>query len=249
VQAVVRGQRLHLYAQPIRDLALNEVTRHEILLRVRGAGGVLEPPAGLLAAAERSDDILTVDRWVIDRSLALIGQGPQTSHFQINLSGRTVSAPGAAGYVVAALRRHEVDPRRITFEITESAAIASLTAAARFAADVAAAGCEVALDDFGTGFSSLTLIKELPVALVKIDGSFVTRLRETPADRVIVHAVARMCRSLGIRTAAEGVEDPESVALLREAGVDFAQGYAIGPPRPMPAPPGVTGAAPHRATG
>lgn len=249
VDSAVQGQRLHLYAQPIRDLALNEITRHEILLRVRGAGGLLEPPAGLLAAAERSDDILTVDRWVVDRSLALIGQGPQTSHFQINLSGRTVSAPGTAGFVVAALRRHDVDPRRITFEITESAAINNLTAAARFAKDVGAAGCEIALDDFGTGFSALALIKELPVDLVKIDGSFVTRLGEAPADRIIVRAVAQMCRSLGIRTGAEGVEDPETIGLLRQAGVDFAQGYAIGRPCPMPAPPNATDAGHDRATG
>ncbi|PRY25672.1 EAL domain-containing protein [Pseudosporangium ferrugineum] len=238
IDAAVRGGQLCLYAQPILDLALHEVTRHEILLRVRRPGRTApELPAAFLAAAERGDGIVTVDRWVIDRSLALIGQGPQTSQFQINISGRTLSHPGTAAYVLDALRRHDVDPRRITFEITESLVITNGTAAAEFAAAVTAVGCELALDDFGTGYSSLGVLRALPIGLLKIDGGFVAGLSGSPADRAIVSSLAGMSRALGVRTAAEAAEDPATVELLRDLGVDFAQGYAIGRPHPFAASP------------
>ncbi|MFI7601547.1 EAL domain-containing protein [Actinoplanes sp. NPDC049681] len=239
IGAVLRAGRLRLYAQPILDLALNAITRHEILLRTTDGRNRSESPVSFLAAAERGEDIVAVDRWVVDRSLALIGAGAQESHFQINVSGRTVSRPGLAAHVLDALARHRVDPRAVTFEITESTAIDNLTAAAEFAAAVRRRGCELALDDFGTGYSSLYLLKYLPIDLVKIDGDFIARLPGSEFDRIAVQAVVDMCRALGVRTAAERVEDPATVDLLRGMGVNFAQGYAIAHPRPLapsPAP-------------
>jgi len=236
VGAVLRANRLCLYAQPILDLTLNEVTRHEILLRVLDEAGRPQPPAAFLAMAERGEEIVAVDRWVVEHSLALIGRGPQTARYQINLSGRTLSSPGLADFVLRTLDRHEVDPRAITFEITESAAIDDLDAAATFAEAVRNRGCELALDDFGTGYSSLLILKRLPIDQVKIDGDFVAGLRESEFDRIAVGAVVAMCRALGIRTAAEFVGDAETIDLLRGIGVDFAQGYAIERPQPMPSP-------------
>ncbi|MEV8504674.1 EAL domain-containing protein [Actinoplanes sp. NPDC051475] len=233
VGGVLRAGRLRLYAQPILDLALNAVTRHEILLRTTDGRNQSESPASFLAAAELGEDIVAVDRWVVDRSLELIAQAGPGSHFQVNVSGRTVSRPGLAAHVLEALTRHRVDPRAVTFEITESTAVDNLTAAAEFAAAVRRRGCELALDDFGTGCSTLSLLKYLPIDLVKIDGDFVGRLGDSAFDRIAVQAIVDMCRSLGVRTAAERVEDPATVDLLRGMGVDFAQGYAIGHPHPM----------------
>jgi EAL domain-containing protein (putative c-di-GMP-specific phosphodiesterase class I)/GGDEF domain-containing protein/PAS domain-containing protein len=233
ITEVVGADRLRLYAQPILDLTLNEITRHEILVRVLDEAGRPQPPAAFLAVAERLDRIQLVDQWVIERSLALIGQGPQTVHHQINLSGRTLSRPGLADLVIATLDRYAVDPHTITFEITESAAIDNLAAAAEFAAGVRSRGCGLALDDFGTGHSSLLILKYLPIDLVKIDGDFITGLRGSPFDRIAVQHVVDMCRALGVRTAAEFAEDVETVSLLRDMGLDFAQGYALGRPQPM----------------
>ncbi|XVU28040.1 EAL domain-containing protein [Actinoplanes sp. CA-054009] len=233
IAAVVGADRLRLYAQPILDLALNEITRHEILVRVLDENGRPRPPAEFLAVAERLDGIVAVDQWVVEHSLALIGQGPQTSHHQINLSGRTLSRPGLAEFVIGALGRYGVDPHTITFEITESAAVDNLAAAAEFAAGVRSRGCGLALDDFGTGNSSLLLLKYLPIDLVKIDGDFVRGLRGSAFDRIAVQHVVHMCRELGVRTAAEFAEDAATVDLLRDMGLDFVQGYAVARPLPM----------------
>ncbi|MFF5075761.1 EAL domain-containing protein [Actinoplanes sp. NPDC000266] len=252
IAAVVAADRLRLYAQPILDLALNEITRHEILVRVLDENGRPQPPAAFLAVAERLNEIEAVDLWVVERSLALIGQGPQTSHHQINLSGRTLSRPGLAEFVIGAFGRYGVDPRTITFEITESAAVDNLAAAAEFAAGVRSRGCGLALDDFGTGHSSLLLLKYLPIDLVKIDGDFVTGLRGSAFDRIVVQHVVHMCRELGVRTAAEFAEDAATVDLLRDMGLDFAQGYAIARPMPMAkatAEPSAPPATAERATG
>ncbi|MET8147798.1 EAL domain-containing protein [Actinoplanes sp. NPDC049668] len=237
IAAMVGDDRLCLHAQAILDLTLNEITRHEVLVRVLDEHGRPELPAAFLAVAERFDQIGAVDRWVVEQSLALIGQGPQTSHHQINLSGRTLSRPGLAEFVIDALDRHGVDPRTITFEITESAAVDNLAAAAEFAAGVRSRGCGLALDDFGTGHSSLMLLKYLPIDLVKIDGVFVTGLRDSAFDRIAVRHVVQLCRELGVRTAAEFAEDAATVELLRDMGLDFAQGYAIARPLPMAATP------------
>lgn len=251
VGAAIRTNRLCLYAQPILDLALNEVTRHEILLRVLDEAGRPAPPAAFLAMAERGDEIVAVDRWVVEHSLALIGRGPQTARYQINLSGRTLSSPGLADFVLRAFDRYEVDPRAVTFEITESTVIDNLDAAAAFAEAVRSRGCELALDDFGTGYSSLLVLKLLPIDQVKIDGAFVAGLPRSELDRAVVGAVVAMCRALGIRTAAEFAEDPATIDLLREIGVDFAQGYAIERPQPMPTAIAAPAATPvlDRATG
>ncbi len=232
-----QSARLRLWAQPILDLTRNEITRAEILLRVLGPDGQPQPPVAYLEAAGRSGSILDVDRWVVDRGLALIGQGPQTVRHQINLSGRAVSEPDFADWTLRALDRHGVSGRTVTFEITESLPIDDLAAAADFAAAVRACGCELALDDFGTGWSSLRLLKYLPIDLLKLDGTFVTGLCAPGADRPIVESLVSMCRELGVQVAAEFVEDTATLDVLRDLGVDFAQGHLIGQPQPMALPP------------
>ena len=186
--------------------------------------------------AERVGEVLAVDEWVVDRALARIGAGPQTSHYQINLSGQSISRPGLLEHVRRTLDRYGIEPGRITFEITESARIDNMTAAVKFADGLTELGCLLALDDFGTGVASLRPLKYLPIDLVKIDGSFVTGFRHSVFDQTAVRSIVDMCRELGVRTAAEFVEDAATAEGLREYGVDFAQGYAIGRPVPMACP-------------
>jgi len=233
IEAVVTTDRLCLYAQPILDLALNEITVLAEATAAAMATGRPEPPTAFLAVAERLDQIGPIDQWVVEHSLALIGQGPQTSHHQINLSGRTLSRPGLAEFVIEALGRYGVDPRTITFEITESAAVDNLAAAAELAAAVRRPGCGQARDAFRTATSERLLLKYLPIDLVKIDGDFVTALRGSTFNRIAVRHVVQMCRELGVRTAAEFAEDAATVDLLRDMGLDFAQGFAIARPLPM----------------
>ncbi|MDR7277397.1 EAL domain-containing protein [Catenuloplanes atrovinosus] len=238
VQRAVANERFALFAQPILDLDLNRVTRHEILLRVRGESGEPVPPWAFLDTAERIGEILPVDRWVIDHAIKLIGQGALDSHCQINVSGRSLADPGLLDHVTRALTRHRVRAGRLTFEITETAAIENRNEALAFATGIRQLGAQLALDDFGTGHASLLHLRTLPVDLVKIDGRFITGLARTPADQALVERLTLICHDLGIRVAAESVPDDETAALLRRYDVDFAQGFHIGRPVPMADPGG-----------
>ncbi|MEU1360241.1 EAL domain-containing protein [Micromonospora zamorensis] len=233
VRQSVSANRFALYAQPIVDLRLNEVTRHEILLRVRSDTGEAVAPWAFLDMAERVGEILTVDKWVIDHALELIGRGAQTSHYQVNISGKSLADPGLLTYVTEAIRRHGVKPECLTFEITETTLIENRNEALAFATGIREIGCHLALDDFGTGYGALAHLKYLPVDLVKIDGVFIVDLCRSPADQAVVSKLVELCHTLGIRVAAEYVQDEETLEFLKSSGVDFAQGYKTGRPEPI----------------
>ncbi len=235
VQYAVSTNRFALYAQPIVDLGLNQVTRHEILLRVRSDTGEPTAPWAFLDMAERVGEILAVDKWVIDHALELIGQGAQTSHYQVNISGTSLADPGLLTHVAEAIERHGVRPECLTFEITETALIENRNEALAFAAGIREIGCHLALDDFGTGYAALESLKYFPVDLVKIDGVFIVDLCRSPTDQAVVSSLVGLCRTLGIRVAAEYVQDDETIGLLRGYGVDFTQGYKCGRPVPIAA--------------
>ncbi|MEV6343816.1 EAL domain-containing protein [Actinoplanes sp. NPDC051851] len=230
IRDAVARDRFALFAQPLRDLELNQITRHEILLRVLDDVGRPTPPTTFLQIAEYVDEILAVDKWVIDNALRMIGEGSQTSHYQVNLSGRSLADPLLLEHLRDAITRFGVDPEHLTIEITETTAIGNLAVARRFADGIRELGCQLALDDFGTGSTPLSFLTDLPVDLVKIDGSFVHDLPESEPHQAIVPALVEICRKLGILTAAEYVRDDATLDLLRKYGVDFAQGFHVGQP-------------------
>jgi EAL domain-containing protein (putative c-di-GMP-specific phosphodiesterase class I) len=130
----------------------------------------------------------------------------------------------------AAINETGIEPSSITFEITETAAIANLNAASRFIEALRDIGCRFALDDFGTGFCSFTYLKHLPVDTLKIDGSFVQGLAHAPVDQAMVQSMNQVAHALGKQTIAESVENEKTLALLKEIGVDYAQGHFLGRP-------------------
>lgn len=236
VRATVAENRFTLYTQPILDLRLNQITRQEILLRVVNDGGQAHSASTLLGDAERLDEILPIDRWVIDRTIELIARGSRTSHYQVNLSGRSLGDPHLLERVQQLLQQYDVDPGQITFEITETARIGNLTEAHNFAYGIRQLGCQLALDDFGSGHVPFAFLTYFPVDLVKVGGEFINGIEHSVANRGIVRSIVEMCRALGIRTAAEHVEDEATMDLLRDFGVDFAQGYLVGKPKPVTSP-------------
>ena len=237
VREAVETGLLELHAQPIVDLASGTVTSHELLVRFDDGEQPHLGPADFLPALERTDLVLQLDRWVLGQAVtALATPAARRARltFDVNISTRTLEDPGFADYVLDTLRAAGVEPTRLGLEITETAALTNLTAARQLALQLTDAGCRFSLDDFGAGFGSFTYLKHLPFTAVKIDGEFVRNADESGVDALLVDAVVRVARGLGMATIAEHVDREPLVHALRQLGVDHAQGFHLGTPRPLP---------------
>ena len=233
-QALIDGRFvLHYQAlQPLQPVALAADAVHvELLLRLRDEDGVMVPPGAFIPAAERFGLMLQLDRWVVDTALAnfnrLHAEGRPVDLCAINLSAQTVEDDGFAHFVLDRLRRYEVPANRVCFEITETAAVASMIRVVELMGELRKAGCRFSLDDFGAGMASFGYLKNLPVDYVKIDGSFIRNLETDPISASIVRAVTDIGHQLGLKVVAEWVGDDRTVDLLRRAGVDYAQGFHV----------------------
>ena len=224
--------RFTLYSQPILELQSNTVTRHELLLRVLDETDGPQSPIQVLDIAERLDAVYDIDLWVVERAMQVAAERPQLS-LQINLSGRSVGDPRLTAEVERLITNYRVNPERLTFEITETALIGNLSEARHFADRMRDLGCQLALDDFGSGYASFRYLRIFPIDLVKIDGEYVVDLVDNPQDQVLVQALVQVCQAYGINTVAEFVQDEGTLRMLRELGVDYVQGYLIGPPVPL----------------
>jgi diguanylate cyclase (GGDEF)-like protein/PAS domain S-box-containing protein len=234
-EATERGLFL-LVSQPVIDLETGAAAQHELLLRMRGEGGDVVQPAAFLATAERFGLIQGVDRWVTQQAVRLIAAANREGRslvLEVNISDRTMGDANFAAEVGRELTSSGIDPASIIFEIKETATVADVEQARRFARALTQLGCRVALDDFGAGHASFYYLKHLPISLLKIDGEFIRELPRTPADQLIVKALVDVCKGMGIQTVAEFVGDDETVATLRQCGVDYGQGYHLGPPGPV----------------
>jgi diguanylate cyclase (GGDEF)-like protein/PAS domain S-box-containing protein len=234
IRQALENDRFVLFAQPILDLELGRVTRHELLLRMIGDDGELIPPASFLHIAERFGLIRDIDHWVVRNAIRLIDEQRRQGHtlsLEVNLSGKSVSDSELPKMIASELRDRSIDPGSLIFEVTETAAIVNITEAQQFAATLTELGCHFALDDFGAGFGSFYYLKHLPFDYLKIDGEFIRNLSTTHSDQLVVKAVVEIAQGLGKRTIAEFVTNAETTCLLRDLGVDYAQGYHIGRPR------------------
>ncbi|MBX5469084.1 MAG: PAS domain S-box protein [Thermoleophilaceae bacterium] len=224
-----------LYEQPILDVRSGAVSQHELLVRMRGQGGQPVLPDAFMPAAERFGLVEAIDRWVVTQAIELIQscvrQGREV-RLEVNLSGRSFGDPELPDFIADAVQRAQIPPHALIFEITETAAIASLEVARGFASRLTGVGCRFAVDDFGTGFGSFHYLKYMPIDYVKLDGDFIRDLAHSHSDQVLVRAMADVARGLGMKTVAEWVESEATLEKVREFGVDYAQGYHVGRPRP-----------------
>jgi PAS domain S-box-containing protein len=235
VERALAEERLLLYAQPIVELASGRVVQHELLLRMREPDGSIVGPGAFLSIAERHALIGDIDWWVIRRAIQIAALGTPV---ELNVSARSVGDLDVLDYVERCIEEYGPAPGSVVFELTETAIVEDERAASRFAQRVRALGCEVALDDFGTGYGGFTYLKQIPVDYLKIDIEFVRDLATSQASRHVVQAVVALARDFDLRTVAEGVEDEETLLLLSELGVDFAQGYHLARPEPFSVRPG-----------
>jgi diguanylate cyclase (GGDEF)-like protein/PAS domain S-box-containing protein len=244
VQRIRNGleeQRFCLFAQEIR--ALNDTqpdsSRVELLLRLRDEDGNLVLPGSFMPSAERYGLMPLIDRWVVRNAFRLLASrlsspgSTRLSSCAINLSGVTFGDDDFIDFVSLQFEIHRVPPEMVCFEITETNAIANISNARCFIQSLKRLGCRFSLDDFGTGMSSFGYLKHLPVDSIKIDGSFVKEMLNSKVDRAMVEMVVHMAKVMGKGVIAECVESQDILEALREIGVDYAQGYAIGRPEPF----------------
>lgn len=233
--------RFMLFAQPIESLwDPTRPRRHEILVRMRDAGGEPVSPSRFISAATRYQLLPRLDRWVVERAIASLAPHAaalraRNASFSINVSGQSLVQPDFADFVRSVLKSADFPAELLVFEFTEGAAISDIDAARRFIERIGALGAHFALDDFGTGFSSLAYLKSLPVSALKIDGSFVRDLLTDDRSEGVVRAVLQIASQLGLDTVAEYVETEAVAARLRTLGVTYGQGYAFGAPVPLQA--------------
>jgi EAL domain-containing protein (putative c-di-GMP-specific phosphodiesterase class I) len=222
-----------LHFQPIVSLADGRVAHHEALVRLADEPGSVIGPASFLPAAERYGLIREIDRMVLDKVATLLGSQPaqQGSAIAMNLSAVSLTDGDMLAHIRRGLERHGADPRRLILEVTETASISDMGRARAFCAGAQQLGCAVALDDFGAGFGSFHYLKHLPFSYLKIDGAFIRSLPDSAHDQLVVKALVGLVREMGQRTIAEFVGDRETMHLLREFGVDYAQGFEVGRPQ------------------
>lgn len=235
LQTAIEEDRLLLYAQPILPLD-DSLPSIEILVRLVEDGEVIRPGT-FMAAAERFRLARTLDRWVVQNTLATLHAAgtavEQFSAVHINLSGQSLGDADMASDIRHMIEESGVRPDALCFEITESNAVAELWRATSFIDELTSIGCTFALDDFGRGFSSFDYLRRFNVGVVKIDGSFVHGIHDDLVSHKMLEAIVSVCGTLGKRTIAEWVDSDETIQLLRELDVDAAQGNFLGEPVPI----------------
>jgi len=226
IREAIDKQRIVVYAQPIFDLRKRCVAREELLVRMLDDDGDVIPPTSFLPTAERFGLIAEIDRLVLAKAVEMAGRSQPIA---VNVSAASLSDARLIEDVRGAISGG-LNPAWLDFEITETAAISNMDDARSFARTVTDLGCGLGLDDFGTGFSSLSYLRELPIQHLKIDLEFVRGLPGSPDDQRMVQAIVQFAKALGQETVAEGVEDADTLALVRAFEVDYAQGFHIGRP-------------------
>jgi diguanylate cyclase (GGDEF)-like protein/PAS domain S-box-containing protein len=253
----LQTERFVLYTQPIVSLNGSEAEHFEVLIRMINEKGDLIFPGTFLPAAERFDVMLSIDRWVIQtvcewlkntrrnfgQVYRMLASGLEQNHesrtvdsyYSVNLSGATLNDVATGDFILQMFDRYKVDPRLICFEITETVAISNLDAASMLIRSMKKLGCKFALDDFGSGFSSFAYLKMLPVDYLKIDGMFVRDITANGINHALVRAINDVGHVMGMETIAEFVENDAILEIIRDLGVDYAQGHAVGSLKPLQA--------------
>lgn len=233
IKDAVEGGRFALACQPIVATHSGEVESYEVLIRMLDEQNGLIMPGAFLPSAERFGLAVEIDKWVIVNAIEALAE--QRRHlpglrYSLNLSGQTFSDPSVCDLIHETLRRSNLDPAALTFEVTETVAISDMALAETFLSKLRQVGCKTSLDDFGSGMSSFAYLRDLPVDCVKIDGRFVKNMATNPVDEAMVKAMNEIAHALGKQTIAEFVEDEATMKLLRAYGIDYAQGYYLGRP-------------------
>lgn len=233
IKSSLENNKFIIAKQPIFDSGLNGIYKYEILLRMVDMNNNLIMPSGFLQPAERFGLMVEIDKWVVRHSLAMMKEELKDMpdiKYSINLSAQSFESNELINVITEEINKQQINPSSLTFEITETVAMADIGLAVKFLTALRTLGCKTALDDFGVGYSSFAYLKDLPVDYVKIDGSFVKDVENNPLNKTILKSISDVAQVMGKKTIAEFVESEETVRILDLIGVDFVQGFYIGKP-------------------
>ena len=238
IAAAIERDELQFAVQGVYEAKRHDLAYYELLARLpdpEGAGALLQP-SQFIPIAEKTGQIVALDRRVILRAVALLAGNARVPGLAVNLSGRSLGDCELPAFIAAQLRARGVAPARLHIELTETSTIPDLRAAGSFIEELRRAGCRTCLDDFGSGFSSFACLKLLPIDVIKIDGLFIRSLANDADSQLLVRAIIDIARGLKKLVVAEGVEDAKSFEHLRAWGVDYVQGYYFDRPRLIAGP-------------
>ncbi len=238
INHAIQNNSFELYYQHYQALTQRaEGHYYELLLRMRDQQGNIILPGVFLPAAERYNLTSKIDRWIVENYFSWLSHNIQhkdkLTRVSINLNGCSLADEELRLFVLNAFEKYKIPYRKVCFEITESMAILKMDETLEFINTFHKLGCLFALDDFGSGFSSYNYLKNLPVDLVKIDGSFVKDILVDPVNMAMVNSINDVAKAMGMKTVAEFVESTEIMVELGKMGVDFAQGYGIAKPHAL----------------
>jgi diguanylate cyclase (GGDEF)-like protein/PAS domain S-box-containing protein len=236
IEDAIAHDKFILYYQPILNLKTNIISHFECLIRLQKDDGQLIMPVDFINYAEELGLAGRIDRLVLKKvvqkhiELNRLGKDYKLT---LNLSGRLFNDVTIFDDISWLIKDRDVDPGKIIFEIAETAIVSNFAAADRLIAQINELGCLIAFDNFGVGFSSVYYLNRFPIAYVKIDGSFIRKIDKSDDDKVFVKALSGVAQAYGKKTVAESVESEEALAILKEIGIDFVQGFYIGDPAPL----------------
>ena len=234
IAKAIEEELLVIHYQGIYDTSKKELQYIEALVRMINTQDAndLIMPGQFIPVAEKSGLIIQLDTWIINKCLELLASDPSIPAIAINISGRTISKRDFPDIINQQLKKHKVDPRRLIIEITETAAISDIQEANHFIDSLHKFNCQICLDDFGSGFATFSYLKHLDIDTLKIDGNFIRDLSKSKENQAFVKAMVDIADGLGKKCIVEFVENEETLSLVRQMGVKYAQGYYLGRPSP-----------------
>ena len=219
-----------LFYQPLLNLKTGETAEYEALLRMEDTDGHFISPGLFLESAERFDLSVPIDRMVIRKAaykIAALKKQKIQLRLSLNLSHKTIDDAGLVHYIGDAIKEFGIDPGNLSFEISESAILQNINRVRNLSAEITQLGCRLILDDISLGFSSYQYLSLLSISSIKIQGDLIRNLHHAE-NREYIATLCKTCRELNIEVVAKFVEDLSQLSMLRDIGVDYAQGFAVG---------------------
>lgn len=239
IEQALKEDRFVPFYQPLMCVKSGQIKHYEALARMHDGNGKILLPGMFLDVAENFSLIDSIDKVMIEKTLILQSTFSDNYNgtcpsFAMNISATCFGDDSLLAFIESKISEVGADPKKLIFEITETATLGDMRSATHFIDSLRSLGCRFAIDDFGVGFTSFAYLKEMNIDMIKIDGSFIRRLHENKKDQLLVKAMVDVAQGLGIETVAEYVECHETLDLLRDYGIDFAQGHLIGKPAESP---------------